>query len=201
MILQPTLNKIGSLPEYDEDTWLNEPLLHRASYDFAINQGGIIIQDFIKYLPITNDNKNEWIIDLRFHYLKENELPAIDCWHLDFFNLENKNQKIYLACLGNCSLTEVITSKTEISISKPFVTWNEEVQKQNYSSVIISPGAVYQYTAQTLHKATPALEEGVRIFMRACHMPHLKPQNKSPDYALLWQIGDKTNATHARYVR
>lgn len=180
--------------------------MHRASVSFALLNEGKIIKSFIDALPISSGNYQEWMIDLRFHYLKQNELPSMDCWHLDFFTPEQKDAKLYLCCLGDCSLTEVITSEVEVSDlptndKETFPTWDEEVRSQSHSSVVVSPGNIYQYTTQTLHKGTQATYDGVRIFMRACHNPAVRHSNESPTHALMWQPGGKYSATKAMYVR
>lgn len=58
MILQPTLNKVGSLiDDFSDDDWVDEPLLHRASYEFAMTQGGVIVKEFMKNQKIKSSAK------------------------------------------------------------------------------------------------------------------------------------------------
>lgn len=161
---------------------------------------------FLNALPIDSDNYDDLIIDLRFHYLKTGYLPSMDCWHLDFFSPEEKDNEVYLCCLGDCSLTEVLVSTVEVSDINPndnptFERWDSEIENQSYSSVVVSPSNIYQYTPQTFHKGTPATHDGIRIFMRACCLPTVKHANESPKHALYWELGEKGRAKKALCVR
>jgi hypothetical protein len=180
------------LEKADEHTIKTEPMLHRATREFALANGGVLTKRFLDYLPW-----NDILVDSRVHMLMPGMWPCIPGWHHDdvprtredkqpnYETPEYRSQ--HCMCLwGNCSLTQFAIGEAEMEIppvgEKIYKKWDTEVEKLCEEKVfhrMIAPEAKpIFFDWLTFHRGMPTTHKGFRFFIRATRESKLEAQNE-----------------------
>ncbi len=166
----------------------NEPILFQSSFEFAMENGGPITREFLQTLP----SDQNVIIDSRVHLLQPTWCPAILGYHLDHIprSLPNAQpdltqtvkQDHYMAVIGNgISSPEFVTQEItlEIDETKPiYPQCDAQINALNPDRMQVMDNNVWRFGPQSFHRATPAIKEGWRFFVRASFNTDVVPKNK-----------------------
>jgi hypothetical protein len=181
------------LPAADEHTVKTEPMLHRASRNFAKKNGGPLTRQFIKALPWTD----EILIDSRVHMLMPGMWPCIPGWHHDdvprsredgqpnYVTPEYKSEHC-MALWGDCSLTEFAVGRADFAIpdvgEKIYKKWDKKVE------YLCNVGRLTRQRAPdrqlvffdwlSWHRGMPTTKKGFRFFIRATRKSRLEARNE-----------------------
>lgn len=185
-----------------------ETMLFGASWDYAMVNGGMItrfvlrqIDDYVmdKIIAIEKEGFHA-VIDTRSHMLMKGMYPAIGGWHCDNVHRGENGQPDlskmdyrllhYVVNLSTgkeapISATEFITEKLELSYDPELVWRSISREIENKSQVEtrrIPDGEIIEFTQPTLHRATPAIENGWRWFFR------LSFREKAPENEIRRQV-------------
>jgi len=172
----------AELPQFDEATVKNEPMLFGASLDFAFQHGGPITRAFLDRLDIGGNA----IIDSRVHMLKFGWYPAIPGWHLDSiprsktnrqpdFSIDTSELRATFALVGDVSKTQFLHRGETIRLWCPDgKRWSEFSRDINSlltdgeAHVEFAPaGRLIHFGPTDFHRASPATGDGWRMFIRA----------------------------------
>lgn len=181
------LKTIGWLDFHSEEEIKREIMFSKSTYDFLKGYAGPITHEFISKLNINPEDS--WIFDVRVHYLKKDILPAIDAWHLDFWSplVSPEQSPCIMAVVGDCSLPQFITSDLELSSNK--LTWLKEIDNKQIETYSTKSREINLFSTWDFHRATPAINDGWRLFLRAVKTPTLMPDNAIVDQFYVWERG------------
>lgn len=175
----------------------DEPMMHKASYEFAWNHAGVLTQRFLFALP-DNWKNNKTVIDSRGHMLMEGWYPCIPGWHHDDIPRDRSDKQPDYAGLrykaehcmaiwGGNSLTEFAIGRAvfpEIELGKTVyeeyhrMVEDEIVNGGQLRRVKVKPCVPTFFDWQTWHQGTPATGFGFRFFIRATRNTDRKPDNE-----------------------
>jgi hypothetical protein len=201
MIIDSQIQFGPSLDKFSESAIKCEPMLHRASPDFAMKNGGPITRHFISMLTIDGRWKpskfRDIIIDSRVHMLMENFYPCIPGWHHDdvpreredgqpnYINPSYKSEHV-MALWGDCSLTEFALGACGVDIPPIGKKIYKEVDSVIEQRCL--DGDLYRLKAperqllyfnwQSWHRGTAATKRGFRFFIRATTSTGLQARNE-----------------------
>lgn len=173
-----------------------EPMLFSAGLGLAFDNGGPLTRDIICHLPTGQCPKDKYIvIDTRVHMLMEGMYPAIPGWHGDGFPRQEKGSQPdlkafdpevehFVCLLGSngrwgTSKTEFYTKPVELDIWESRVWQSVDMQMADHRAhrMNVQPGEIVRFNQRTLHRATPCVEAGWRLFFRMSFY-HRPPTNK-----------------------
>lgn len=193
MKIKSYLNLGAELPMAREHQVKSEPMLHRATREFADVYGGPLTKSFLARLPWHGDI----LIDSRVHMLMPGMWPCIPGWHHDDVprersdgqpEYENPSYKAEhcMALWGDCSLTEFAIGEHEIEIPplgvKIYKEWQSKVEALCESGVLHRATAperrMIYFDWQTWHRGMPTTKRGFRFFIRATRNSGLEPRNE-----------------------
>lgn len=166
----------------------NEPILFQCSFEFAMEYGGVITKEFLQRMPET---KNV-IIDTRSHMLMKTWCPAIPGYHTDHVprSLPNAqpdltqtaHQTHYMAVIGDSvSSPEFVTQPITLQIdeTKPiYRQCNEQINALNPDRMFVMDNNIWKFSSTDFHRATPAIKDGWRFFVRSSYHTGIDPKNK-----------------------
>lgn len=173
--------------DFGEEAILNEQMFRKASMDFAYQNGGEIMKNFLDSLPQEWKN-SQALIDTTVHSLKKGWWPSKPGWHHDGIKrsrisdqpIYTDDQSLYFADYL-CGLVNAPIAPTEffsgnITLSPPDYTkviyweWGKEIdqylEKHNREPFKASSGVMIQYDSHTFHRSTAAQSDGPRWFVR-----------------------------------
>ena len=193
--LTSTVKAVGSVDGADSiKNIAKEPMLFSAGFNYAMKHGGGMTRMILR--EIDRIQRQEWsilqppgrhvipIIDTRVHMLMPGMWPAIPGWHCDHVPRKgikqqpdlpeaDPMQKNYQVLITSCgSLAPTIMLNQDIVV--PFNYRNvygpidEYLSKKEKKLSLVEclPGNLYQFTGQTLHRASMATRKGWRFFFR-----------------------------------
>jgi hypothetical protein len=175
-----------------QDEIKNEPMLHRATVEFAEASGGPLTHAFIIALGL-----KEAIIDSRVHMLMPGMFPCIPGWHHDDVprersdgqpNYDNPSYKSKhcMALWGDCSLTEFAIGTHDIEIpvlgKKIYKELSgvveSDCEREILTRVIAPERRLIFFNWNTWHQGKEATKKGFRFFIRATWDSNLMPRNE-----------------------
>lgn len=123
------------------------------------------------------------VIDTRVQRLMPGMYPSIPGWHCDAiprpnynaqpdFELASQDVKHYTGLIAtdeSVSNTEFVRVPTEVEISPDEPAWTQvhkHVQAHQLETMHIRPGTLYRFGQFTIHRATPTVVRGWRLFFR-----------------------------------
>lgn len=182
-----------SLSNADAARIKNEPMLHRATRDFAFCNGGPLTAEFIDALPWTGDI----LIDSRVHMLMPGMFPCIPGWHHDdvprersdgqpeYFNPSYKAEHC-MAIWGGCSRTEFAIGAHEFEpapIGQKVYKEADRVveclcERSALERVTIPDSRLVFFDWLSWHRGMEATERGFRFFIRATRHSKLAARNE-----------------------
>lgn len=198
----PKYRKVANLEQiFSIEDIKNEPMLFQADYTFALKKGGKICSYILKELLLDQKfysdiitNPNYLVIDLRVNMLTKGVYPSIPGWHCDDvprknrysqpdFKLASDSVTHYLTVISDqpkVSGTEFILSKLNLDLDKNNVwgSLHKKVSKlKNLKTRRLVSGELIEFNQLAIHRATPALRYGWRVFFRAS-FTYRKPTNE-----------------------
>ncbi|MCH9632826.1 MAG: hypothetical protein S4CHLAM6_11690 [Chlamydiae bacterium] len=197
---------------FSTETIKKETDFYAADFDFALTNADPITRYFLlkfleePYLKKIYDNKIprlHLIVDSRIHSLEKGEYPGIPGWHTDFIermsltNLElnysrfNPEVKVYIVNFSDhpkgVSNTEFLTSEVNLVLPKKnvYISIDQQIQsKLTIHTSQVSDGEILMMDQHSLHRISPAHNQGTRGFIRVAVLhdlpstiQHDKPQN------------------------
>ena len=171
----------AKLTPADQATVKAEPMLFRASFDFAMLNGGPLTREFLKKL-----GREDVVIDSRVHMLMPKMYPCIPGWHHDDVprersdgqpNYDNPSYKAKhcLALWGDCSLTQFAVGEHDIEIPEVgkviYRELSPQVEKLCETGVLkreIAPECqLVFFDWNSWHAGSETTKHGFRFFIRA----------------------------------
>lgn len=179
---------------FDDEVIKSQPMLHRATREFALEHGGWIADRFLETLPRSWSNI---LIDSRVHMLMPGMYPCIPGWHHDDVPREREDgQPEYsdpsyraqhcLAVFGDCSLTEFALGEHEIEIppvgTKIYKELSPLVEQHCAEGKLtrwtVPEGKLVYFDWLSWHRGVEAHKRGFRYFIRATRYSKLEPRNE-----------------------
>lgn len=178
------------------------PQLYRADLGFALEQNkSNLWKDILQSLTanLVGDNKFAHIsIDSRTHMLMKGWYPCIPGWHCDDFFRPNGQPDLYnvvefadsrhhMIVLGDCSLTEFMTSPLGPREPKKdqnvYEMWDKHINRvmrtqAKRETQTVKHGQLVSFGPTDFHRGMPATKPGWRIFIRLTQSNHRKPKNE-----------------------
>lgn len=171
---------------FSQEDVRNEPMFHKASPGFALQNGGPITAAFLRVL---NDRGVvPKVIDSRVHMLMEGWYPAIPGYHLDDVPRTRPDGQpdhaapAYKAqhammVVGDSSLTTFAIGDVKgledvpVGGGNVYGKWHPQVEERVAQNFLferqVRSGEVVRFSWQSFHKANPATKKGWRLFIRA----------------------------------
>lgn len=162
-----------------------EPMLFRATIDFARQHGGPITQKFIDAIP----QNSEALIDSRFHMLFPGMYPCIPGYHHDYvprdkefgqpdyknpeyralnlFMVVNSGVAPTVFAEGTGELPDLTQDQIAYKIYHPMV--EDMVNDGTLKETTIEDSQIYKFDDRAWHKGVPAVKRGWRFFIRATY--------------------------------
>lgn len=197
MLINSQIHTGPVMPYADQTAIKNEPMLHRATYDFAIANGGPLTKLFLQATEEFWRN-NDILIDSRVHFAPFNGVYfCIPGFHHDdvpreredgqpeYFNPSYKAEHV-MCIWGINAPTEFALGEAEFYIPElgdkiykilsPIV--NDMVTTGELRSYYLPERLITYFDWLTWHRGTPAIAKGFRFFIRATRKSGLKPRNE-----------------------
>ena len=142
------------------------------------------LKSFLKDLlnEVNTENFKYLSFDIKIKEVKKGQIPAIEGWHRDSTNWNDSNNldKYYLLtsnenCLTEFLNEEVLLKSEEMSINKQLQDFNNQINENKLSTIKVKPWVLYEYDSNCFHRATKALNDHLRLFVRINLSNHLKP--------------------------
>lgn len=193
MLINSQISYGTLLSNADTNRIKNEPMLHRATRDFAFKNGGQLTKQFLNSLQWEEDI----LIDSRVHMLMPGMFPCIPGWHHDDVPRERSDkQPEYinpsykaehcLAIWGGCSRTEFAVGTHEFY---PAPTGRKIYKEANYlvedlcdtgilKRIEIPDNQLVFFDWMSWHRGMEATERGFRFFIRATRYSKLSARNE-----------------------
>jgi hypothetical protein len=174
-----------AIPDFDEMTVKNEPMLFNCDLEHAKRLGGPITNEVLKFLPV------EWksvplVVDSRVHMLMPGWYPCIPGWHHDDVPRTRADgqpnygpdqlRSIHIMCLinGDICPTTFATGEMDFEIPPPGRTIYgdlhpviEDAIKAGKLHVTHAPSnRLVCFDDRTWHTGTKAVKTGWRFFIR-----------------------------------
>lgn len=186
----PSFRVIGpsfTHPKLPDGIVKNEPMLFAADLGHAWIHGGPITRDFIEAFAKRHPNVDlqRCVIDTRVHMLMEGFWPCIPGWHHDDVPRGENGQPNYANpaykanhCIGlvNGHLAPTEFAQGYAKVSDPtnharvYGKWTHEVDAQVEAGKLLvdeaPSGVLIDFTCDTFHRGTRAVESGWRWFGR-----------------------------------
>jgi len=183
-----TINVLGAMPDFSQDTVKNEPMLFNCSAAFAYEQGGPITRKFIHMIHEAGYG-DDFVLDSRVHMLMTGFYPCIPGWHHDdiprntangqpnYHNPEYHSTHIMglvngdicptQFALGDCEMPDI--EEGEVYYRK----WHPIVDSLCESGKLIRYDAVgnpvIAFDAHSFHQGQKAVKPGWRWFARVSY--------------------------------
>lgn len=166
-------NKVSNIP-LDLDTFSYK----FSSLDFVRKSCNKYINNVLDQVPIKGSRKRI-LVDIKVHYLKKGEIPALPNWHIDGtgFLLDDDETEInHLFISDDCSATEFLKDDVELELENNRMTDLDEYL-DGIETVKIAPNTIYSYL-RSPHRATPAVRDGKRMLIRVTETNTIQPRNQ-----------------------
>jgi len=183
-------NKVASiLGHYSQNVLRMEPSIYSAGINYVKRNGGVLTNKILdnygyKFYKQGKQNNLNTLIDVRLFYdMQINDYPSYPGWHADFdgSKIDNKPRGEHLVCSlsshpEGVSNTRFYKGDVEIPMTDGLVTWQsvhkymtdiESKEPNNFYDA--KDGEIIILDNETLHTSTPAINRGVRLFMRMTH--------------------------------
>lgn len=201
----PKVITIGQLSPRSLKQIRDETMLFGADWDYAVANGGVILQEFLSAL-LLNDGFYDLhrrhaemglniVIDSRVTMTMPGAYPSLPGWHCDDFNRseryaqpnpEDANDKVthYMAIVGEAedgnSCTQFLIEPLTVDLDRCNV-WHSLDESVNalpsYKSRFIKNREVIHFNQNAIHRATPTKTPGWRLFLR-CSFTHRPVHNE-----------------------
>ena len=193
MRLKPYVVQEGFFPNPSQSALKVQPMVRKASKDFALKNGGKILNDFLtSFVPW-----DDCVVDSKLVMVKPGWYPAIPGWHLDAaprgedglptlqanslnsehiaLNIGVEVPTMYL--LEELDLPEKSqNSKEEGPIYK---IWDRHIKNIDGLDVALSyAGDVIRFDGKSLHRCSESRVSGWRMFIRASRNTGRLPANE-----------------------
>jgi hypothetical protein len=195
-----------SLKDFSEDQIKNEPMFFNSSLDFAYDNGGKIMEDFIEKFSeeIKNNSQVDWpdlnkiVLDSRAHMLMPGWYPCIPGYHHDDVPRERSDgqpeyrnpsyRSKHVLALYNGDICPTSFALGDAEFSDPEVHdiiykyWHDEVVKKLEEKKLdffkAPSNKLVFFDDRTWHEGTKAVKNGWRYFIRASWNTARKPTNE-----------------------
>lgn len=185
---------VGRLPQFDQTTIKNEPMMFSADLEFAEEHGGIITRQFVSMLR-NRYCEDVWIIDSRTHMLMPNWYPCIPGWHHDDVirdrpdgqpnydptpsGRQRNHSEHVMAVFGTTAMPQFAVQEKMVlevdytvdpasgKMKNIYNQFDDQLVKMNPATYTVQSGEVIEFTWQDIHRGMPATENGWRFFIRA----------------------------------
>jgi hypothetical protein len=117
-------------------------------------------------------SKPRILVDVKFHDLQVDQIPAIPGWHIDGSSLaqpEGPRERYLLYVCGPSAMTEFCMSQLEVPAGQEGKAKIAEYEAPYYECFKLSSGDFISYDSRQMHRATPAEESGKRLLIRIMH--------------------------------
>jgi hypothetical protein len=155
-----------------------------GDYDFVMKNTTDYVREILSSINVFNLHKYV-LVDIKVHDLKKDDVPALPFWHIDCTPnpIEEPVGEIHnLFISSDVSATQFLSEDRTVYVpDKGRVNWDKvlglacKVRPIIFSS--IKPLQVYTYS-EHLHRATPAIRDGKRLFIRLTETSKYIPSNK-----------------------
>lgn len=177
----------GRLPEFDQNTVKNEPMLFSASPEFAIENGGPITKAFVEafFKERPDVNPDDVCIDSRVHMLMPGWFPCIPGWHHDdiprsrldkqpnYDDPEWSSKHCIALINGGIAPTQFAIGKavcTDNGAVPIYAEWHKQVERMIESGelerVHAPTNQLVHFDCDTFHQGVGAVGNGWRWFGR-----------------------------------
>lgn len=182
---------------------LDVPLLRSCDLDYAFVHGGDIIRSIIADLPDEWKNSTT-VVSAKVHHLVNTYYPAPKGWHSDIYltghgvtedDLKIRHMNVWFG--DDISRTEYISGKLYIPEYifdlRGWDFWNaldrvgDDAVAKNLATIVSSEqGEFIENDAETLHRATPSVGSGVRLFLKFNTGEPVVPSNKIAKFSQVY---------------
>lgn len=187
----------GEIPhQFDVDTIKNEPMFFSCDQAYALEHGGPITKAFFGALP-PDWKEDDIVFDSRVHMLMPGWFPCIPGWHLDdvprtrpdgqpdHVHPMYKSEHI-CAIVGDASKTQFALGDCELDEPGEghiiYGEWHPEIdrliRRAELKEFDITPGVLYAFDWQSIHRGTAATKNGWRWFGRISRKTERKVFNE-----------------------
>ena len=199
----PTIDEVASFDGIaDQSLFAKEQPVFSSSPEFAREVGGELSKrildswDWKDGFFNLNLRQKYPIIDTRVQRLMPGMYPSIPGWHCDAvprpsydaqpdltkIDPEVKHYTALISTSPDISNTEFVVEPIELELdpSSQVPIWKQAhigIEKNRPKTMFIKPGILYRFDQLTLHKTSPTLKRGWRMFFRLS-MYHNKPLNQ-----------------------
>lgn len=191
--------------------------MYSASPEFVRHHGGPLTLQMLDAIPTDwyaqaaelNLYPN---IDVRVHRLYPGDYPAVPGWHCDGEYRETYHSQpdlshvpLHRHLVGTISsheegvsLTEFVAEPVTVDINENHPTdgvWqqvHEHITKVNPRTLTAEDGTLYDFSSFTLHRATPTIHRGWRLFLRASmwHKPYLNGEGTLARQEYVYRVSE-----------
>jgi hypothetical protein len=135
------------------------------------------VRNIIESCPLRRTKKHI-VVDVKTHYLKIGQIPALPHWHLDGYAnpyTEEYDDINHLFVSGQFCLTDFLASPLEVHDYEMGISPTVLLVD---CPVVSIPGNTIVTYDRHIHRATPAKQEGHRLLVRVTETNRIKPNNK-----------------------
>jgi hypothetical protein len=195
-----------TLQDFSQDEIKNAPMFFNCNIDFAYDNGGKIMEDFIEkfWKEVKNNSNVNWpdydkvILDSRVHMLMPGWFPCIPGYHHDdvprersdgqpeYRNPSYRSKHAMAMYNGDICATEFALGKANFSEPEEhkiiYKNWhNEVIEKLNANELTLykaPSNKIIFFDDRTWHQGTKAVANGWRYFIRVSWDTGRRPTNE-----------------------
>lgn len=168
-----------SVPSVAEESVRQSGALLQADADFAKRYGGDFVRSVVEGVERRN-LKYPLLVDSKVHMVKPGWYPGIPGWHVDFaphwesvveWKDVDPNERHFMAISSGVSCTEFLADTLSLPIPRApkangYIARLVEALGESVQKVSVEPNQVYEFGQLHIHRVTPAVASGWRMFVR-----------------------------------
>lgn len=209
----PSWGIVNEIPAIMPDDWISsEPMYYQAEPEFVRANGGYLSDTILDFMRLEIPDGYNALVDSRVTHTMKGYYPAIPGWHCDNVpRSETYSQPDFSKIDPNCwhymcniatsrqvSNTEFLASPVKLwySTDNVWSSIDKAMQDKEINRLckppktkFIKPGQIVKFSQTDLHRATPCIEPGWRLFFRVS-ITKKKPVNQIRKQVQVYITGD-----------